>query len=106
MYLFNSLILIYCYGIIVSYIVDAASIDVASHRGGNPSIGEVSLSLGSGSQLEKLGRENDRESASNVALAGTSLAGSIASSVLPGGQRYYSFFIYTRDSYLHYFFIL
>ncbi|XP_017878159.1 E3 ubiquitin-protein ligase RNF19A-like [Ceratina calcarata] len=66
---------------------DTASIDVASHRGGNPSIGEASLSLGSGSQLEKLGRENDRESASNVALAGTSLAGSIASSVLPGGQR-------------------
>ncbi|KAG7190919.1 hypothetical protein KM043_006978 [Ampulex compressa] len=66
---------------------DAASIDVASHRGVNPSIGEASLSLGSGSQLEKLGRENDRESASNVALAGTSLAGSIASSVLPGGQR-------------------
>ncbi|XP_031368748.1 E3 ubiquitin-protein ligase RNF19A-like isoform X3 [Apis dorsata] len=66
---------------------DAASIDVASHRGGNPSIGEASLSLGSGSHLEKLGRENDRESASNVAVAGTSLAGSIASSVLPGGQR-------------------
>ncbi|XP_063979325.1 E3 ubiquitin-protein ligase RNF19A-like isoform X1 [Diachasmimorpha longicaudata] len=66
---------------------DAASIDVASHRGGNPSIGEASLSLGSGSQLEKLGRENDRESASNVALAGASLAGSIASSVLPSGQR-------------------
>ncbi|XP_043289322.1 E3 ubiquitin-protein ligase RNF19A-like [Venturia canescens] len=66
---------------------DTASIDVTSHRGGNPSIGEASLSLGSGSQLEKLGRENDRESASNVALAGTSLAGSIASSVLPGGQR-------------------
>lgn len=72
------------------HVADAASIDVASHRGGNPSIGEASLSLGSGSQLEKLGRENDRESASNVALAGTSLAGSIASSVLPGGQRYYS----------------
>ncbi|XP_051159172.1 E3 ubiquitin-protein ligase RNF19A-like isoform X2 [Leptopilina boulardi] len=66
---------------------DAASIGVVSHRGGNPSIGEASLSLGSGSQLEKLGRENDRESASNVALAGTSIAGSIASSVLPGGQR-------------------
>ncbi|KAK0080909.1 hypothetical protein PV325_013130 [Microctonus aethiopoides] len=66
---------------------DAASIDVASHRGGNPSIGEASLSLGSGSQLEKLGRENDRESASNVALAGTSIAGSIASSVMPSGQR-------------------
>ncbi|XP_076164367.1 E3 ubiquitin-protein ligase RNF19A [Ptiloglossa arizonensis] len=66
---------------------DAASIDVASHRGGNPSIGEASLSLGSGSQLEKLGRENDPESVSNVTLAGTSLGGSIASSVLPGGQR-------------------
>lgn len=77
------------------HIIDAASIDVASHRGGNPSIGEASLSLGSGSQLEKLGRENDRESASNVALAGTSLAGSIASSVLPGGQRYYSFLVRT-----------
>lgn len=75
------------------HITDAASIDVASHRGGNPSIGEASLSLGSGSQLEKLGRENDRESASNVALAGTSLAGSIASSVLPGGQRYHSFLV-------------
>lgn len=74
------------------HVTDAASIDVASHRGGNPSIGEASLSLGSGSQLEKLGRENDRESASNVALAGTSLAGSIASSVLPGGQRYYFIF--------------
>ena len=73
--------------LLVGYCQDAASIDVASHRGGNPSIGEASLSLGSGSQLEKLGRENDRESASNVALAGTSLAGSIASSVLPGGQR-------------------
>lgn len=72
---------------IILIIVDAASIDVASHRGGNPSIGEASLSLGSGSHLEKLGRENDRESASNVAVAGTSLAGSIASSVLPGGQR-------------------
>lgn len=66
---------------------DTASIDVTSHRGGNPSIGEASLSLGSGSQLEKLGRENDRESASNIALAGTSLAGSIASSVLPCGQK-------------------
>ncbi|XP_014220771.1 E3 ubiquitin-protein ligase RNF19A-like [Trichogramma pretiosum] len=66
---------------------DAASIDVASHRGGNPSIGEASLSLGSGSQLEKLGRENDLESASIVAMAGSSIAGSIASSVLPGGQR-------------------
>lgn len=58
--------------------------DAVSHRGGNPSIGEVSLSLGSGSQLERLGRE----SGSNVALAGASLAGSIASSsLLPGGQR-------------------
>lgn len=76
------------------HFTDAASIDVASHRGGNPSIGEASLSLGSGSQLEKLGRENDRESVSNVALAGTSLA-SLASSVLPGGQRY-TYFSFVR----------
>ncbi|KAG8296378.1 E3 ubiquitin-protein ligase rnf19b [Homalodisca vitripennis] len=52
--------------------------DTVSHPGGNPSIGEASLSLGSGSQLE---READRESASMVALAG-----SIISS-LPGGHR-------------------
>lgn len=52
--------------------------DTASHPGGNPSIGEASLSLGSGSQLE---READRESASMVVLTG-----SIASS-LPGGHR-------------------
>ncbi|XP_014262671.1 E3 ubiquitin-protein ligase RNF19B-like isoform X2 [Cimex lectularius] len=44
------------------------SSDGDSHPGGNPSIGEVSLSLGSGSQLE---READRESASFVALAGS-----------------------------------
>jgi len=67
--------------------LDAVSMDAVSHRGGNPSIGEVSLSLGSGSQLERLGRENDRESSSNVAIAGASIAGSIASSLLPGGQR-------------------
>ncbi|CAH1406717.1 unnamed protein product [Nezara viridula] len=42
--------------------------DTGSHPGGNPSIGEASLSLGSGSQLE---READRESASFVALAGS-----------------------------------
>lgn len=42
--------------------------DTVSHPGGNPSIGEASLSLGSGSQLE---READRESASFVALAGS-----------------------------------
>nr|CAD7460812.1 unnamed protein product [Timema tahoe] len=65
----------------------AVSMDAVSHRGGNPSIGEVSLSLGSGSQLERLGRENDRESASNVALAGASIAGSITSSLVPSGQR-------------------
>lgn len=52
--------------------------DTVSHPGGNPSIGEASLSLGSGSQLE---READRESASMVVLTG-----SIASS-LPGGHR-------------------
>lgn len=40
--------------------------DTVSHPGGNPSIGEVSLSLGSGSQVEP-----DRESASFVGLAGS-----------------------------------
>ncbi|KAJ9600759.1 hypothetical protein L9F63_001089, partial [Diploptera punctata] len=74
-------------GVLGARNTDAVSMDAVSHRGGNPSIGEVSLSLGSGSQLERLGRENDRESASNVALAGASIAGSIASSLLPGGQR-------------------
>ncbi|XP_021939737.1 E3 ubiquitin-protein ligase RNF19B-like [Zootermopsis nevadensis] len=74
-------------GVLGARNTDAVSMDAVSHRGGNPSIGEVSLSLGSGSQLERLGRENDRESASNVALAGASIAGSIASSFLPGGQR-------------------
>lgn len=62
--------------------------DTVSHRGVNPSIGEASLSLGSGSQLERLGRENDRESVSNVALAGASIAGSIASSGPIAVQRY------------------
>ena len=76
-----------------------------SHRGVNPSIGEVSISMGSGSQLERLGRDPDmdldrldeNQSVSNVAIAGASLtgqslAGSIASSLLPGcgpaGQRW------------------
>ncbi|RZF36475.1 hypothetical protein LSTR_LSTR011262 [Laodelphax striatellus] len=45
--------------------------DTVSHPGGNPSIGEASLSLGSGSQLE---READRESASLAGLSG-SIAG-------------------------------
>uniref|UniRef100_A0A0K2T335 RBR-type E3 ubiquitin transferase n=1 Tax=Lepeophtheirus salmonis TaxID=72036 RepID=A0A0K2T335_LEPSM len=51
----------------------------------NPSIGEVSLgaSLGSASHLERENRgEVDRESASNTAVAGTSICGSIASSYL------------------------
>nr|CAD7405199.1 unnamed protein product [Timema cristinae] len=74
-------------GVLGTRNTDAVSMDAVSHRGGNPSIGEVSLSLGSGSQLERLGRENDRESASNVALAGASIAGSITSSLVPGGQR-------------------
>lgn len=74
-------------GVLGARNTDAVSMDAVSHRGGNPSIGEVSLSLGSGSQLERLGRENDRESSSNVAIAGASIAGSIASSLLPGGQR-------------------
>uniref|UniRef100_A0A0A9XD62 RBR-type E3 ubiquitin transferase n=2 Tax=Lygus hesperus TaxID=30085 RepID=A0A0A9XD62_LYGHE len=49
--------------------------DTVSHPGGNPSIGEASLSLGSGSQLE---READRESASFVALAGSIASNTIA----------------------------
>merc|ERR1719450_383103 len=59
----------------------------------NPSIGEVSLgaslSLGSGCHLNEreqdtylASRECDRESASNTAMAGTSLTGSLASSYL------------------------
>lgn len=86
---------------------DGVSMDAVSHRGVNPSIGEASLSLGSGSQLERLGREAslslgsgtqmerlgreaDRESASNVALAGASIAGSIASSGRISGHKYVS----------------
>ncbi|XP_039291563.1 E3 ubiquitin-protein ligase RNF19A-like [Nilaparvata lugens] len=46
--------------------------DTVSHPGGNPSIGEVSLSLGSGSQLGE--RDADRESASLAGLTG-SIAG-------------------------------
>lgn len=47
---------------------DNASMDAVSSRGANPSIGEVSLSMASGSQVL---READRESASTVALAGS-----------------------------------
>lgn len=64
--------------------------DTVSHPGGNPSIGEASLSLGSGSQLE---READRESASMVALAGSII------SALPGGHRYTSIEIKYRHKY-------
>lgn len=49
-------------------------VDAAIHKEGNPSIGEASLSLGSGTNLEHLGREQDRESASTVGLAGSILA--------------------------------
>lgn len=49
-------------------------VDMVSHKEGNPSIGEASLSLGSGTHLEHLGREQDRESSSTVALAGSILA--------------------------------
>ena len=56
----------------------------------NPSIGEVSLgtslSLGSGCHLDREeGREADRESASNTAMAGASIAGSLASSSAGAG---------------------
>lgn len=52
----------------------SVDVEMVSHKEGNPSIGEVSLSLGSGTHLENLGREQDRESASTVALAGSILA--------------------------------
>ncbi|XP_047098892.1 E3 ubiquitin-protein ligase RNF19A-like [Schistocerca piceifrons] len=61
---------------------DAVSMDAVSHRGANPSIGEASLSLGSGSgsQLERVGGGlSGGECGSNAALAGASIAGSIAS---------------------------
>ena len=65
-----------------------ANTEVASSRVANPSIGEVSLgaslSLGSGSHLDRV--ECDRESASNTAIAGASLTGSVASSYI-GHQR-------------------
>ncbi|GFY50786.1 e3 ubiquitin-protein ligase RNF19A [Trichonephila inaurata madagascariensis] len=72
---------------------DGASVDTAaSQRGVNPSIGEVSLgmsaslSLGSSSHLDRItmnqDREDDPESASNVALAG-----SIASASLMGAGK-------------------
>ncbi|XP_046473914.1 E3 ubiquitin-protein ligase RNF19B [Neodiprion pinetum] len=62
---------------------DASSIDAASHRGANPSIGEASLSLGSGSQLN----DQDVATYNYIVSAGASLAASIASTLLPGGQR-------------------
>lgn len=77
-------------GIGSSVAADGVSVDTAaSHRGVNPSIGEVSLgmstslSLGSGSHMGMMrDRDSDRESASNTALAGSiasaSLAGNIA----------------------------
>jgi len=56
-----------------------------TNRVANPSIGELSLgaslSMGSGSHLDRL-VECDRESASNTAIAGYSLTGSVASSYL------------------------
>jgi len=70
-----------------------ATTEVSSSRVANPSIGEVSLgaslSLGSGSHLDRVGclmTECDRESASNTAIAGHSLTGSVASSYI-GHQR-------------------
>ena len=67
----------------------AATDVTCGSRVANPSIGEVSLgaslSLGSGSHLDRVGCtliECDRESASNTALAGTSLTGSVASSYI------------------------
>merc|ERR1719411_2557545 len=67
-----------------------ASTDVTcGSRVANPSIGEVSLgaslSMGPGSHLDRVGctlTECDRESASNTAIAGASLTGSVASSYI------------------------
>ena len=88
-----------------------AATEVSSSRVANPSIGEVSLGAslslgivyhcigymshvdmnysGSGSHLDRVGcvlTECDRESASNTAIAGHSLTGSVASSYI-GHQR-------------------
>lgn len=54
--------------IITSRAADTTSIDAVSTKGPNPSIGEASISMASGSQVL---REMDRESASTVALAGS-----------------------------------
>ncbi|KAJ8921810.1 hypothetical protein NQ315_008442 [Exocentrus adspersus] len=54
--------------IVTSRTADTTSIDAVSTKGPNPSIGEASLSMASGSQML---REMDRESASTVALAGS-----------------------------------
>lgn len=55
-------------GYVVTRNNDNTSIDANSSRVANPSIGEASLSLASGSQVL---RDMDRESASTVALAGS-----------------------------------
>lgn len=55
-------------GYVASRNTDNTSIDATSSRVANPSIGEVSLSLASGSQVL---RDMDRESASTLALAGS-----------------------------------
>ena len=72
---------------------EAAAGETHGPRVANPSIGEVSLgtslSMGSGSHLDRVGcvlQDCDRESASNTAMAGYSLTGSVASSYL-GHQR-------------------
>ncbi|XP_042908054.1 E3 ubiquitin-protein ligase RNF19B isoform X2 [Parasteatoda tepidariorum] len=72
---------------------DGASVDTtASQRGVNPSIGEISLgmsaslSLGSGSHLDRIAlnqdRDNDPENASNVALAGSIASASLMAAKL------------------------
>lgn len=55
-------------GFVASRNTDNTSMDAASSRVANPSIGDISLSIASGSQVL---RELDRESASTVALAGS-----------------------------------
>ena len=84
------------FGIILFFVDhpgDSQSIETASHRVANPSIGpsigEVSLPMtnslsASGSHMDRVGimrDESDRDSASNRALAGTSLNGSLCGSL-------------------------
>ena len=76
--------------------VDSQGVETASHNVANPSIGpsigEMSVAMtnslsASGSHMERAGLmrdESDRDSASNRALIGTSLSGSLSGSAVAG----------------------